>query len=52
VLAATGDDALRSGLDRLADDLRSGRWHRAHQDLLNQDSLDVGYRILTITLGP
>ncbi|MFE8947870.1 hypothetical protein [Streptomyces sp. NPDC007856] len=31
---------------RLRADLASGAWHRRHADLLNQDSMDYGYRLL------
>jgi hypothetical protein len=50
MLAKTGEDALRAGLTRLADDLRTRRWHDNHADLLQLDSLDVGYRILIAEL--
>ncbi|HEY3955036.1 MAG TPA: methyltransferase domain-containing protein [Streptosporangiaceae bacterium] len=46
ILARTGDDALRGGLSRLADDLRTGRWQDNHADLMQLDSLDVGYRLV------
>jgi SAM-dependent methyltransferase len=32
---------------RLAADLASGAWHRAHQDFLALDEIDAGYRIVT-----
>lgn len=50
IFAKTGDEALRGGLSRLADDLRTGRWHDNHADLLHLDSLDVGYRLVTAEL--
>ena len=31
---------------RLRADLDSGAWHRRHADLLEQDSVDYGYRLL------
>lgn len=34
------------GLRRLADDLRTGRWHASHADLIERDSLDAGYRVV------
>jgi hypothetical protein len=37
---------LDAALERLKKDLRSGRWARANADLLAQDILDVGYRIV------
>ena len=42
----TGDEALRSGLDRLAADLESGCWHKRHEDLLTREDFDAGYRLL------
>lgn len=36
---------MRAGLGRLADDLRTGRWHDNHADLLRLGSLDVGYSL-------
>jgi SAM-dependent methyltransferase len=50
VLAKTGEDALRTGLVRLARDLRTGRWHRNHADLLQLDSLDIGYSLVIAEL--
>jgi hypothetical protein len=41
---------LRPGLERLARDLETGRWHREHADLLQRESLDVGYRLLSAEL--
>jgi hypothetical protein len=46
MLAQTGDEALQPGLDRLASDLRSGRWHERYRDLLEREDLDAGYRLL------
>lgn len=40
-------DLLRPGLDRLAADLASGQWEKEHADLLHQDELDLGYRLVT-----
>ncbi len=45
-LAKTGDRALAPGLARLARDLESGEWQRKHADLLERDSLDVGYCLI------
>lgn len=42
-----GDEFLLPALDRLAADLRSGRWHERHGDLVDRRELDAGYRILT-----
>jgi SAM-dependent methyltransferase len=46
MLAQTGEQALRSGLDRLAGDLESGRWHDRHRDLLAREEFDAGYRLV------
>ncbi|MGI5380348.1 methyltransferase domain-containing protein [Streptomyces sp. CA-251387] len=46
MLAQTGDDALTPGLTRLADDLKTGRWHRRYAELRTLDTMDVGYRLL------
>lgn len=46
MLAQTGEDTLRPGLDRLAADLESGRWHDRHRDLLGLETFDAGYRLL------
>ncbi len=50
LLAKTGEPALRTGLVRLDDDLRTGRWHDNHADLLQRDTLDVGYRLVIAEL--
>jgi SAM-dependent methyltransferase len=39
-------DKVQRGLNRLADDLRSGRWEERFGGLRNQDSADLGYRLL------
>ena len=41
---AIGD--VSDGLDRLADDLRSGRWHRHYRHLRDLRELDCGYRLI------
>jgi hypothetical protein len=46
MLAQTGDMTLQPGLDRLAADLESGRWHERHRDLLEREDFDAGYRLL------
>lgn len=46
ILAKTGDEAMHRGLSRLADDLRTGRWHDNHADLMQLDSLDIGYSLI------
>lgn len=52
MLAQVGDDLLRPGLDRLAADLRSRRWHQHHADLLDRDGFDAGYRLLIAEKEP
>jgi SAM-dependent methyltransferase len=46
MLAQAGEPALRGGLTRLADDLRTGRWHERNAALLDLPELDVGYRLV------
>jgi SAM-dependent methyltransferase len=46
-LAMAEAAVLRRGLDRLAGDLDSGRWHAEHADLLDLDEFDVGYVTIT-----
>jgi SAM-dependent methyltransferase len=43
ILARVGEPVLRAGLDRLAEDVRSRRWHERHADLLARETLDIGY---------
>jgi SAM-dependent methyltransferase len=50
MLAKTEEAALQTGLHRLEDDLRTGRWHREHAPLLHLDALDVGYCTVTLDL--
>jgi SAM-dependent methyltransferase len=45
-LAKRTEDELADGLARLRADLVSGAWARRHADLLEQDALDLGYRLL------
>ena len=39
-------DLVRTRLDRLARDLRSGAWHARNADLLELDELDTGHRMV------
>ncbi|MDG6106813.1 methyltransferase domain-containing protein [Dactylosporangium aurantiacum] len=50
MLAQTGEDALRPGLHRLAEDLRAGRWQEEHPDLLDREEFDAGYRLVVADL--
>jgi SAM-dependent methyltransferase len=44
---ALADQAqLAVGIARLRDDLASGAWHERHAELLQRDSIDLGYRLL------
>lgn len=51
MLAYADDEALADGLARLASDLRSGEWHQRHAELLAQQQLDAGYRLLVSDCG-
>jgi hypothetical protein len=37
---------LEAGLRRLRGDLKSGAWTAQHADLIERDTLDIGYRLL------
>jgi SAM-dependent methyltransferase len=50
MLAQTGEDVIAPGLTQLADDLKTGRWHVRHAELLTLDTIDVGYRLLVTDL--
>jgi SAM-dependent methyltransferase len=50
LLAKTGEQTLRPGLNRLADDLRTGRWQHNHASLSQLDSFDAGYRLIITEL--
>ena len=41
-----GGDALLGGLDRLAEDLKSGEWEQRNREILARSELDLGYRLL------
>ena len=46
VFARLDAEALDHGLRLLEDDLSSGRWERRNGELLERESLDLGYRLL------
>lgn len=46
LFALTPKPELQQGLSRLRADLDSGVWDRQHQDLLDAERLDLGYRLL------
>lgn len=46
LLVQTDPAVVRTGIERLADDLSSGRWHDRYADLMHLDALDVGYRLI------
>ncbi|HVW42858.1 MAG TPA: class I SAM-dependent methyltransferase [Amycolatopsis sp.] len=45
-LAQTSPDAVERGIRHLRQDLRSGRWHEHHRDLLDLDQWDAGFRLI------
>ncbi|MFJ5990571.1 class I SAM-dependent methyltransferase [Lentzea sp. NPDC092896] len=45
-LAQTDPGAVDRGVRRLRADLDSGRWHERHQDLLDLDEWDAGFRLI------
>jgi SAM-dependent methyltransferase len=46
MLAALDEGALAPGLERLALDLATGRWHDRHRDLLAREEIDGGFRLV------
>lgn len=48
--ALADPDLVRAGLDRLRRDLDDGTWHARHSQLLERDSIDAGYFLLTAGL--
>jgi SAM-dependent methyltransferase len=51
LFALTPKPAVQQGLSRLRVDLACGEWDRQHQDLLDRQQLDLGYRLLIAELG-
>lgn len=47
--ARLGDGVLQAGLQRLAEDLRTGAWDRANDHLRRLETLDLGYRLIVHT---
>jgi SAM-dependent methyltransferase len=47
MLALTPENDLRPGLSALRRDLSTGRWTTCNKHLLNLESLDLGYRLIT-----
>ncbi|GGN13548.1 methyltransferase type 11 [Lentzea pudingi] len=45
-LAQTAPASVERGIGRLREDLRSGRWHDTHRDLLELDEWDAGFRLV------
>ncbi|MFJ1938410.1 hypothetical protein ACIOGZ_37865 [Kitasatospora sp. NPDC088160] len=39
---------VRPAIARLRADLESGAWHRRHAELLDQEHMDYGYRLLIV----
>jgi SAM-dependent methyltransferase len=42
---------VETAMARLASDLATGAWHRRHQELLELDELDLGYRLVVAEWG-
>jgi hypothetical protein len=45
-IALLDQHRVRAAMARLESDLDSGRWYRRHADLLDAESVDLGYRLL------
>jgi SAM-dependent methyltransferase len=50
-LALADPAVVAAGMNRLASDLASGRWHDRHGHLLELEELDLGYRLLVSDAG-
>jgi hypothetical protein len=48
-LADPGD--VRRGIERLSNDLKSGKWDETYSDLRRQLNFDAGYRFLKFASG-
>jgi hypothetical protein len=46
-LATLDQHYVEQAMGHLAADLAAGRWQARHRDLLDTDTLDVGYRLIT-----
>jgi hypothetical protein len=46
-LANLDHNLVERAMRRLEADLATGRWHERHQDLLDADTFDLGYRLVT-----
>jgi hypothetical protein len=44
-IALLDQQVVEPALERLRSDLTTGHWHRRHTDLLDMDSMDLGYRL-------
>ncbi|MFF8846685.1 class I SAM-dependent methyltransferase [Streptomyces sp. NPDC015127] len=45
--ALTDEQAVTRGVTRLREDLASGEWNRRYADMIQRDSIDAGFRLLT-----
>ena len=52
VFAKLDRDEVTAAVERLRGDLESGRWADDHAELLERDTLELGYRIVVAELGP
>ena len=48
-LAQLPDEVVDPAIEKLANDLESGRWQERYQELVQHDQDDFGYRILIAT---
>lgn len=51
VFARLPDEEIDRALSRLREDLESGAWHGRYAELLELDSIDLGYRVVTCDLA-
>ena len=50
IFARLSQAHVRDAIERLGEDLRTGRWHARHGDLHSLDELDLGYRLVVAEL--
>ena len=52
VFASLDRDEVAAAVERLRGDLESGRWGEDHAELLQRETLELGYRLVVAELGP
>ena len=50
LFALADTDVVKKGIERLRDDLKTGKWDEKYGHIRQQDYFDAGYRFLKFTL--